>query len=109
MTAVEAQAAGRPVIAYAGGGALESILPGETGVLFGEQTVESLMDAVDRFERGRWEPAAAKANARRFGADRFRAEMLEEISAGVAARQGGRSTHISFGEPLRGASDALGR
>ncbi|CAN5869723.1 glycosyltransferase [soil metagenome] len=40
MTAVEAQAAGRPVIAYAGGGALESILPGETGVLFGEQTVE---------------------------------------------------------------------
>jgi glycosyltransferase involved in cell wall biosynthesis len=107
MTAVEAQAAGRPAIAYAGGGALESILPGETGVLFGEQTVESLMDAIDRFERGRWEPVVARANARRFGIDRFRAEMLEEISAGLAARPGGR--FFSFPSNGAGGDDAMGR
>jgi glycosyltransferase involved in cell wall biosynthesis len=107
MTAVEAQAAGRPVIAYAGGGALESILPGETGVLFSEQTVESLMDAIDRFERGRWEPLVGRANARRFGIDRFRAEMLEEISAGVAARRGGR--FLSFPSSGAGGGDAVGR
>jgi glycosyltransferase involved in cell wall biosynthesis len=90
MTAVEAQAAGRPVIAFAGGGALESILPGETGVLFAAQTVESLMDGIDRFERRHWDPAAARRNAQRFGLERFRMEMLEEIEAGVAARRGGR-------------------
>ena len=39
---VEAQAAGRPVIAFAGGGALDTVLPGETGEFFAEQTVESL-------------------------------------------------------------------
>ncbi len=87
MTAVETQAAGRPVIAFAGGGALESILPGETGELFAEATVESLMDAIDRFERRRWEPAVARANAERFDVSRFRREMLEEIEAGLLARR----------------------
>jgi glycosyltransferase involved in cell wall biosynthesis len=86
MTAVEAQAAGRPVIAFAGGGALESVLPGETGVLFTEPTVESLMEAIDWFERQRWEPERARANALRFSERRFHTEMLEEIKAGIAAR-----------------------
>ena len=86
MTAVEAQAAGRPVIAFAAGGALESILPGETGVFFHAPTVESLMDAIDRFERRSWEPTRAQANARRFGVARFQAEILEEIEAGIVAR-----------------------
>ncbi|MGE3798877.1 MAG: glycosyltransferase [Thermomicrobiales bacterium] len=87
MTAVEAQAAGRPVIAFGRGGALESVLPGVTGELFQAQTVESLMDGIERFERRGWDPAAARANAARFGIERFRAEMLEEIAAGVASRQ----------------------
>ncbi|CAN5869671.1 hypothetical protein BH24CHL4_BH24CHL4_02730 [soil metagenome] len=68
------------------------------------------MDAVDWFERGRWDPAAARMNARRFGMDRFRAEMLEEISAGVAARRGGRGfSFSSFVEAGGGLGDALGR
>jgi glycosyltransferase involved in cell wall biosynthesis len=87
ITAVEAQAAGRPVIAYGGGGALESILPGETGLLFGAQTVESLMDAIVRFEKRAWNPVAARQNALRFSIERFRAEMLEEITAGIALRR----------------------
>jgi glycosyltransferase involved in cell wall biosynthesis len=108
MTAVEAQAAGRPVIAFAGGGALESILPGQTGVLFSEQTVESLMAAVDAFERVRWDPAAARANARRFGIGRFRAEMFEEIAAGVAMRRGDSGRDSSASVRTEGGEDALG-
>ncbi|MBX3069831.1 MAG: glycosyltransferase [Thermomicrobiales bacterium] len=98
MTAVEAQAAGRPVIAFRGGGALESVLPGVTGLLFEAQTVESLSEAVRHFETVAWDPAAARANAARFGPERFRAEMLEEIEAGIAARR----------RAMNGASDALG-
>ena len=48
---VEAQAAGCPVIAYGQGGALETVVSGRTGIFFREQSVESLMDALQRFER----------------------------------------------------------
>ncbi|HSJ87568.1 MAG TPA: glycosyltransferase [Anaerolineales bacterium] len=48
---VEAQAAGCPVIAYRQGGALETVVDGKTGIFFSEQTIESLVDALQRFER----------------------------------------------------------
>ena len=48
---VEAQAAGCPVIVYGSGGALETVTDGATGLFFPEQTVESLMEAIVRFER----------------------------------------------------------
>lgn len=47
---VEAMASGKPVIAYRKGGALETVIEGETGVFFDEPTVESLIAAVERFE-----------------------------------------------------------
>ena len=47
---VEAQAAGCPVIAYRGGGALETVIEGETGLFFAEQSAESLTEAVQRFQ-----------------------------------------------------------
>lgn len=50
ITAVEAQAAGKPVIAFRAGGALETVIEGQTGVFFDEQTPESLAGAVKRFE-----------------------------------------------------------
>ncbi|NLS76115.1 MAG: glycosyltransferase family 4 protein, partial [Chloroflexi bacterium] len=50
ITPVEAQAAGRPVIAYAGGGALDTVLDGETGILFRDKTPEALAEAVMRCE-----------------------------------------------------------
>ncbi len=108
MTAVEAQAAGRPVIAFAGGGALESILPGETGMLFAEMNVESLMDAIDRFERRQWDTAAARANAERFDVTRFRREMLEEIEAGLASRRALTADRASD-RRRAGGDDAVGR
>jgi glycosyltransferase involved in cell wall biosynthesis len=48
---VEAQAAGCPVIAYRGGGAIETVKEGVTGIFFDEQTPESLIAAMDYFER----------------------------------------------------------
>jgi glycosyltransferase involved in cell wall biosynthesis len=76
---VEAQAAGVPVIAYGVGGARESIIDGETGVLFGEQSPEGLARAIERFEQTGWDQQVARANARRFGPERFRAEMAAVI------------------------------
>ena len=48
---VEVMASGRPVIAYGRGGARDSVVDGETGLFFEEQTVEGLMEAVERFEK----------------------------------------------------------
>lgn len=91
MTAVEAQAVGRPVIAYGKGGALESVVDGETGLFFREQSAESLLSAIQRFEARTWDPTAARANADRFGVTRFLRELDEEIELGVSARKSAAS------------------
>ncbi len=74
---VEAQACGTPVIAYGGGGARETVVENKTGIFFKEQTVESLAEAVRRFEdmEGRFKPAQVRTNAERFGTERFRREF----------------------------------
>ncbi len=71
ITPVEAQAAGRPVIAFAGGGALDTVVDGQTGVLFAEQTPESLMRAVQDCEGIPFDPDAARRNAERFSVQAF--------------------------------------
>jgi glycosyltransferase involved in cell wall biosynthesis len=63
---VEALATGRPVVAFAGGGATDSVRDGETGVLFAEATPASLADAVTRLRGLRFDPARLRAEARRF-------------------------------------------
>jgi glycosyltransferase involved in cell wall biosynthesis len=86
ITPVEAQAAGRPVIAYGRGGALETVLPGETGLFFTEQTPVSLAEALDAFETMTWDTARIRANARRFGRDRFKREIVQVVDEVMAAR-----------------------
>jgi glycosyltransferase involved in cell wall biosynthesis len=63
---LEAMASGRPVIAYRGGGALETIIDRITGVFFDEQTEEALMSAVDRASRMKWLPTVCRGQAERF-------------------------------------------
>jgi len=92
ITAVEAQAAGRPVIALNAGGAQESVVPGKTGVLFAESSIGSLIDAVRDAEGTAWDRARIMANAARFGRERFQREMLAEIEATVARAEESRST-----------------
>ncbi len=85
---VEAQAAGVPVIAYRVGGALETVRDGRTGVLFAEQSADSLAQAIERFERLELDEQAARDNARGFGRERFRAEMAAVIADAAAAHDG---------------------
>jgi glycosyltransferase involved in cell wall biosynthesis len=68
---VEALAAGRPVVAFAAGGSLDSVRDGETGVLFAEPTPEALWAAVDRLEHLTFEPARLRATAQRFDRTTF--------------------------------------
>ncbi|MFN8434406.1 MAG: glycosyltransferase [Anaerolineales bacterium] len=76
---VEAQAAGCPVLAYYKGGASEIVRNGETGLLFQEQSAESLTDAVLKFEKMPLNSKAASENAARFSSERFRQEFLDHI------------------------------
>lgn len=89
---VEAQASGTPVIAYGKGGAPEVVRdlddPQPTGVLFEEQTVESLLDAIERFEATghRINPADCRRNAERFGHARFCSEFANAIAEQLQER-----------------------
>jgi glycosyltransferase involved in cell wall biosynthesis len=76
---VEAMASGRPVIAYGRGGATETVAPGISGVLFGEQSVDALIDAVEGVRDGDFEPASIIAHACKFSRDVFKAAMREQI------------------------------
>jgi glycosyltransferase involved in cell wall biosynthesis len=68
---VEAQAAGVPVIAYGQGGARDSVLDGETGVLYVDGTVDGLIAAIERFESLEFDQQAIRENALRFAPNRF--------------------------------------
>ena len=63
------------MIAFASGGALDTVVDGETGVFFREQTPEALSEAVARFERIQFDPYAIQQHARRFSTERFRREL----------------------------------
>jgi hypothetical protein len=77
---VEAQACGTPVIAFGRGGATESIVDGQTGVLFGEQTIESLIDAVERFEAIKtWDAQRIRRRAECFAPEHFRRQFAKLI------------------------------
>lgn len=79
ITPVEAQSAGTPVIAYGRGGACETVLHGKTGILFGAQTVEAVVDAVNQFESLRFEASALRNNALRFSPELFESSLLDWI------------------------------
>ncbi len=75
LTAVEAQAAGRPVIAAAGGGALETVRHGETGLLAPVGDVTALAEAMRQAELTCWDRDAIMANAERFDTRHFEERM----------------------------------
>ena len=76
---VEAQAAGRPVLALGRGGALETVIDGETGVFFAEPAVESLIEGIAAIDKLRPDPARIRAHAGRFDVRRFGPELRGEI------------------------------
>jgi glycosyltransferase involved in cell wall biosynthesis len=79
---VEVMACGKPVIAYARGGACETVLDlpaGGTGVLFPDQTVDSLLEAVAQMRSKRFEPADLRRHALSFGREVFKARFREFV------------------------------
>jgi glycosyltransferase involved in cell wall biosynthesis len=77
---LEAQSAGRPVIAFAAGGALETLLDGETGLFFTEQTPDSLAEALRRFPAEQFSRQRCRENALRFSKQRFQEEYLQALA-----------------------------
>lgn len=82
ITGVEAQAAGTPVIAPASGGFLETVIDGETGLLYGGPgmvTVDALADALEKFDSLKFNPETLRKNAEKFSKERFKKEILELV------------------------------
>ncbi|MFO7634123.1 MAG: glycosyltransferase, partial [Caldilinea sp.] len=77
---VEASSAGRPVIAFAGGGALDTVTPGVTGELFLAQTMESLLAVLQDFDAHAYHPEECRGQAKRFSAAAFREKLLAHLS-----------------------------
>lgn len=89
ITPVEVQAAGRPVIALARGGALETVIDGETGLFFPTPDAAALNATLDRFEAGELPDRCAeacRANARRFGEEQFQQGFRAALNKAAEAR-----------------------
>jgi glycosyltransferase involved in cell wall biosynthesis len=92
ITPIEANAAGRPVVAYAAGGALDTTVDGETGVLFAEQSVAGLCRAVERVQSISWDPCLLMRHAERFSEENFRDRLLGFLNASWDARSSSTGT-----------------
>jgi len=80
MTPLEVNACGRPVIAYGAGGALDTVIDGETGTLAGEQSVPSFVGAIQRFELVSFKPELARSHALNFSRRRFEGHMQQVVA-----------------------------
>ncbi|NLE43892.1 MAG: glycosyltransferase family 4 protein [Chloroflexi bacterium] len=83
ISPVQAQAAGRPVVAFGAGGALDTVVAGQTGIYFREPSAESLAEAIDNFDAEAIDPEACRANAERFAVSVFEDRIRSKI---IAAR-----------------------
>jgi hypothetical protein len=89
----EAPACGPPVVAFGAGGALETVVPigatAPTGLFFDQQSVPSVIGALEAFERERdtFDPEACRANALRFAAPVFRRRIAEAVAAAITAHR----------------------
>ncbi len=80
IAAVEAQAAGRPVVAAAAGGALETVIDGETGVHVEPDSVDALAQALRDVDFDRFDSARLQANAARFSVEAFQQRLTAEVA-----------------------------
>ena len=79
LTPVEAQACGKPVIAYRKGGVLESVIDGKTGLFFCEHTKQSLIDAVKKFQSLSFDKETIRKNSLRFNHEAFKANFKKYV------------------------------
>jgi glycosyltransferase involved in cell wall biosynthesis len=86
ITPLEAMAVGRPVLAYGRGGALETVVEGETGLFFAAPEAAALADAITRARAIAWDPVRIRAHAERFSRAHFIARARELIGGFLAGR-----------------------
>ena len=86
ITPIEVMAAGRPVIAYSQGGALETVVEGETGTFFHEQTAFALAAAMQPFDPAAFDPAICRAHAAQFDVDHFASRLLDFMASKYDSR-----------------------
>ncbi len=86
ISPVEAQACGKPVVAYGAGGALETVLEGKTGVFFREQGSEALRRAVEECERISWDAEEIRTHAETFSERAFLEKMIAYMEEKLAAK-----------------------
>ena len=77
MAPLEINAAGRPVVAYGAGGATETVTESVNGILFREQTADSLIDALEKCEQRTWDPATMREIAQRYDIHLFQKRFLD--------------------------------
>ncbi len=80
ITPLEAMASGRPAIAYRGGGAVETIQEGKTGIFFDKQTEDSLKNALVSFDSSNFNPRICRAQAEKFDVLVFKERILEQLT-----------------------------
>ena len=109
IAVVEAQAAGCPVIAYAGGGAAETVIAGRTGILFPSQDVGNLVEAVLAFERNprQFSPLEMRQSAERFSAPRFRHQFAGIVYAAWHGELSGWRDDEFYKQPFQIMADSL--
>jgi glycosyltransferase involved in cell wall biosynthesis len=90
LTPLEANAAGRPVVALARGGALDTVRDGETGVLFHDETTESLEGALRTMQERSWDRALLRAHAESFSEDVFAERFRGVLASSLQQKKLGR-------------------
>ncbi len=88
ITAVESMASGRPVIAYAKGGALETVVEGFTGTFFHEQSVEEVMNTLLTFNASSFSPERIRKHAEKFSPHVFREKLQDVVQKAYRKHQG---------------------
>ncbi len=107
MAPLEVAAAGRPAIAYRGGGALETIVEGVTGLFFDQQTPEDLMDAIERFEERAWSATHIRQHAQKFDVTVFEQRFMDFLSRIGAKMRAADLIPITRGQSF--AQDWMGK
>ena len=88
ITVVEAMAAGRPVLAYAAGGALETVVPGLSGELIDEQNWETLADRLLNFDASKYDAMAIRNHAEQFSTENFHKNITAFVQREYAKFRG---------------------
>ncbi|MGB9722384.1 MAG: glycosyltransferase [Chloroflexia bacterium] len=93
---LEAMACGRPVIAYGAGGALETVIPGRTGLLFAPQEETALAEALAAFRDGDFDPAEIRRHAARFDVPRFQEKVRDLVQKVWESTPAGGGNRVCF-------------